>query len=47
MALTGLRKERHLKMSLRRVSAIIFQLVKVIMFQKAVLTILELNLYPG
>ena len=41
------KRERHLKMSLRRVSAIIFQLVKVIMFQKAVLTILQLNLYPG
>ena len=36
------KRERHLKMSLR-VSAIIFQLFKVIMFEKCVLTILELN----
>ena len=36
------KRERHLKM-LVRVSAIIFQLFKVIMFQKRVLTILELN----
>ena len=36
------KRERHLKMSLR-VSAITFQLFKFIMFQKRVLTILELN----
>ena len=36
------KRERHLEMSLR-VSAIIFQLFKVIMFEKCVLTILELN----
>ena len=36
------KRERHLKMSLR-VSAIIFQLFKLIMFEKCVLTILELN----
>ena len=36
------KRKRHLKMSLR-VSAIIFQLFKVIMFEKCVLTILELN----
>ena len=36
------KRERHLKMSLR-VSAIIFQLFKVIMFEICVLTILELN----
>ena len=36
------KRERHLKMSLR-VSAIIFQLFKVIMFEKCVLTVLELN----
>ena len=35
------KRERHLEMSLR-VSAIIFQLFKVIMFEKCVLTILEL-----
>ena len=36
------KREPHLKMSLR-VSAIIFQLFKVIMLEKCVLTILELN----
>ena len=36
------KRARHLKVSFR-VSAIIFQLFKVIMFQKCVLTILELN----
>ena len=36
------KRERHLKMWLR-VSAIIFQLFKVIMLEKCVLTILELN----
>ena len=36
------KRERHLKMSFR-VSAIIFQLFKVIMFEKCVLTILEWN----
>ena len=36
------KRDRHLKMWLR-VSAIIFQLFKVIMFEKCVLTILELN----
>ena len=36
------KRERHLKMQLR-VSAIIFQLFKVIMLEKCVLTILELN----
>ena len=36
------KRERHLKMWLR-VSAIIFQLLKVIMLEKCVLTILELN----
>ena len=52
LSLTGIRelkqtrrrqkRERRLKMSLR-VFAIIFQLLKVVMFQKCVLTILELN----
>ena len=36
------KRERHLEMSLR-VSSIIFQLFKVIMFEKCVLTILEFN----
>ena len=36
------KRERHLKMSLR-VFAIIFQLFKVVMFEKCALTILELN----
>ena len=36
------KRERHLKMSLR-VSAIIFQFFKVIMFQKCVLIILDVN----
>ena len=36
------KRERHLKMS-HRVSAIIFQLFKVIMFEKCVLTILKLH----
>ena len=36
------KRERHLKMQLR-LSAILFQLFKVIMLEKRVLTILELN----
>ena len=40
------KRKRHLKMSLR-VSAIIFKLFKVIMFEKCVLTILELNWNQG
>ena len=36
------KRERHLKMQLR-VSVIIFQLFKVIMFEKCILTTLELN----
>ena len=37
-----LKRERHLKLSLR-VSAIIFQVFKVIMSEKCALTILDLN----